>query len=318
MGDDASFDIHGLPRIATIQDLARHSGFSTPRIRHLAFAGQRAYTTFQLAKKSGGTRLILSPTYPLRAVQQWILRNILDRLQTTPSSFGFERGSNLRLHALEHVGARAVLTLDIENFFPSISIARVTQVFRTAGYVSSGASILAHLCTCDGFLPQGAPSSPRLANLACFRVDRRLSKFAEAKGIVYSRYADDMSFSSSSALVLARARPFITHIVRDSGFRLNNAKTRLIGPQGRKTVTGLVLRQETVGIGRSRLRELRAHIQHAHVERNSASMSTIQGWLDYVSDADPSRYVILAQYVERLRHSNPTTVLASLRIRTAE
>ena len=90
--------------------------------------------------------------------------------------------------------------------------------------------------------------------------------FAERKGIVYSRYADDMSFSASSASALAKARPFIAHIVRDSGFRLNSAKTRLIGPQGRKTVTGLVLAGENVGIGRFRLRELRARIHHAHVE----------------------------------------------------
>jgi RNA-directed DNA polymerase len=315
MGGKASFDIHGLPRIATIHDLAAHSGISSRRLWYFAFAGRGAYTTFRLAKKSGGTRLIQSPSYPLRIVQRWILRNILDRLNTTSSSFGFERGSKLRFHALEHVGARAVLTLDIKDFFPSISVARVTQVYRTAGYPSSVASILAHLCTCRGVLPQGAPSSPRLANLACFRMDRRLSRFAERKGIVYSRYADDMSFSSSSASALAKARPFVTHIIRDSGFRLNRSKTRSIGPQGRKTVTGLVLAEDTVGIGRFRLRELRARIQHAHVESDSSNVSTIQGLLDYVSDADPSRYEILARYVERLRESNAAGGLKSLRIR---
>ena len=318
MGGKASFDLHGLPRIATIHDLAAHSGFSSRRLRQLAFAGDKAYTTFHIAKKAGGSRLIHSPTYPLRSVQRWILRNILDRLQTTPSSFGFEPGSKLRLHALEHVSARAVLTLDIKNFFPSISIARVTRVFRVAGYSSSAASILAHVCTCRGSLPQGAPTSPRLANLTCFRMDRRLSQFAEGKGIVYSRYADDMSFSASSASALAKARPFITHIVRDSGFRLNNAKTRLIGPQGRRTVTGLVLGVETVGIGRFRLRELRARIQHAHAESDTGSVPAIQGWLDYVSDSDPSRYAILTRYVERLRQSDTTSVLAVLRIHTTD
>jgi retron-type reverse transcriptase len=315
MAGKASFDIHGLPRIATIHDLVAHSGFSSRRLRYFAFAGDQAYTTFRIAKRSGGTRLIHSPSYPIRNIQHWILRNILDRLDTTPSSFGFERGSKLRLHALEHVDARAVLTLDIKDFFPSISIARVTQVFLTAGYSSTAGSVLAHLCTCNGFLPQGAPSSPRLANLACFRMDRRLSQFAERKGIVYSRYADDMSFSASSASALAKVRPFITHIIRDSGFRLNSAKTRLIGPQGRKTVTGLVLAGDSVGIGRFRLRELRARIQHAHVNNGVADVPAIQGWLDYVSDADPGRYEILARYIVRLRKSNTTSVLTSLRIR---
>jgi RNA-directed DNA polymerase len=213
-----SFDIHGLPRIVTIHDLAAHSGVSSRHLWYLAFAGHRAYTTFRLAKKTGGARLIDRPTPSLRFVQRWILRNILDRLQTTPSSFGFEKGSKLRFHAEQHAGARAVLTLDIENFFPSISIAQVTQVYRVAGYPSSAASILARLCTCRGALPQGAPTSPRLANLVCFRMDRRLSHFAERRGLVYSRYADDMSFSATSALPLARSRPFVSHIIRDSGF----------------------------------------------------------------------------------------------------
>jgi RNA-directed DNA polymerase len=185
-----SFDIHGLPRILTIHDLAAHSGLSSRVIWRLATSPHKAYTTFRVGKKAGGTRLIESPSAPLRVLQRWILRNILDRLQTTSSSFGFERGSKLRLHAEEHAGARALLTVDIKNFFPSISIAQVTRVYRIAGYGSAAASILARLCTCRGALPQGSPSSPRLANLVCFRMDRRLSQFADRRGVVYTRYAD--------------------------------------------------------------------------------------------------------------------------------
>src|SRR5688572_27879330 len=117
-------------------------------------------------------------------------------------------------------------------------------------------------------------------------MDRRLSRFAERRGLVYTRYADDMSFSATSAQTLARARPFISHIIRDSGFNLNGAKSRLVGPQGRKTVTGLVLAQETAGIGRQRLRELRARLQYAHMGRGIPNLAAIQGWLDHVSDAD--------------------------------
>jgi RNA-directed DNA polymerase len=314
--DKRSFDIHGLPRIESINDVAIHSGVSGRELWRLIAAGHRAYTTFRLAKRTGGFRLIDRPTSSLRIAQRWILRSILDKLQTTPSSFGFERGSRLRLHAEQHVGARAVLTIDIENFFPSISIAQVTQVFKVAGYPPSAASILARLCTCRGALPQGASSSPRLANLVCFRLDRRLAAFAARAGLVYSRYADDMSFSGQSPIVLARFRTFISHIIRDSGFRLNSAKSRLVGPRERKTVTGLVLAQDNAGIGRRRLRELRARIQHALVAGDTVDIPAIQGWLDHVSDADPARYRILVRYVERLRAGNRTSVLASLRIRS--
>lgn len=315
MDGKALFDIHGLPRIATMRDLAAHSGMPAGQLMKFAFAGDDEYVTFNLPKKSGGTRLIHRPTYPLRTLQRWILRSILDQLITTRNSFAFEPGCNLRRHALEHAGASAVLTIDIENFFPSISIARVTRVFLAAGYSSSAASILARLCTCEGALPAGAPSSPRLANLVCFRMDRRLAEFAARRGMVYSRYADDMSFSAASASPIARATSFIPHIVHESGFRINRQKTRLVGPRGRKTITGLVLAHDTAGIGRGRLRELRSRIQHAHVESDSQSVSAIQGWLDFVSDSDPSRYGILAKYVERLRSSGDDSVLSTLRIR---
>jgi RNA-directed DNA polymerase len=166
-----------------------------------------------------------------------------------------------------------------------------------------------------GALPQGAPSSPRLANLVCFRMDRRLAQFAERRGIVYTRYADDLSFSSSCVRVLARARPFISHIVHDAGFRLNRRKSRLVGPRSRKTITGLVLASETVGIGRQQLRELRARIHRAHTGRDTLSLDAIQGWLDYVSDADLARYRILVRYIERLRANATASGLKRLRVR---
>ncbi|WP_437990666.1 retron St85 family RNA-directed DNA polymerase [Sorangium sp. So ce145] len=311
----ASFDIHGLPRIETFEDLAVHARLSGRQLWWLLFAGHKAYTTFRIAKKTGGFRPIAHPIRMLRSTQRWILRSILDKLHTTPSSYGFERGSKLRYHAEQHRGARAILTVDIENFFSSISMAQVTQVFRVAGYPSPAASMLARLCTCMGALPQGAPSSPRLANLVCFRMDRRLAQFAERRGIVYTRYADDLSFSSSCVRVLARARPFISHIVHDAGFRLNRRKSRLVGPRSRKTITGLVLASETVGIGRQQLRELRARIHRAHTGRDTLSLDAIQGWLDYVSDADPARYRILVRYIERLRANATASGLERLRVR---
>jgi retron-type reverse transcriptase len=311
----SSLDIHGLPRITTLQDLAAHTGLSGRQLWWVLSAGRKAYTIFHVAKKTGGVRSIAHPAHPLRAAQRWVLRNILDKLHTTPSSYGFERGSKLRVHAEQHLGAKAILTLDIKNFFPSISIAQVTCVFRAAGYSPSAASMLARLCTCEDALPQGAPSSPRLANLVCFRMDRRLARLAERRGFVYTRYADDLSFSSTSASALAKVRPFIAYIVHDSGFRLNNCKTRLVGPRGAKRITGLVIALGDVGIGRRRLRELRAQIHRAHTGCDTTSLDAIQGWLDYVSDVDPARYGIIVRYVRRLQASGAASGLEGLRVR---
>lgn len=212
-----------------------------------------------------------------------------------------------------------MLTVDLEDFFPSISIARVVQVYKVAGYSSTGAWLLARLSTRRGRLPQGAPTSPKLANLVCYRLDRRLSEFAESVEVVYTRYADDLTFSGASMAKLAKLRPFITHIVKDCGFRLNHNKTRLVGPRGAKVVTGLVIGHDEVGIGRRRLRELRATIHRAHVERDRKILASIQGWLDFVSDADPARYKMLVSYIRRLASaasaSSGSTVLSELRVR---
>jgi RNA-directed DNA polymerase len=310
------FDIHGLPIIGGISDLGVHAGIANDRLWRLIFMGGEAYATFRIPKKSGSTRPIASPNPLLKKVQRWILRNILEKLQTTPSSYGFFPGSKLRFHAEQHLGSRAVLTLDIENFFSSISIAQVVRVFRSAGYSSKGAWILARLCTLKGTLPQGAPSSPRLANLACFRMDRRLARFSERMKFVYTRYSDDLTFSSISPNALAKARSFIAHIVHDSGFKLNSRKSRLAGARDAKVVTGLVLSPESAGIGRQRLRELRAWIHRVHVEGRNADLSKIQGWLNYLSDVDPTRYRIVSTYVTNLRSCAPSA-LSKLRIAVA-
>lgn len=309
------FDIHGLPRIETLRDLAAHSKFSPKRLWLMLFDNSKNYTTFRLPKKSGGYRQIAHPNGPLKAVQRWILTNILDKLHTTPNCHGFARGSKLKHHAEQHNGANSILSLDIENFFPSISVAQITNVFRVAGYCSAAASMLARLCTYLGALPQGAPSSPKLANLTCSRMDRRLARFAAEREFVYTRYADDMSFSGASAGALAKAKPFIVHIIQDSGFRLNQGKTRLAGPGRALKITGLIVSSDGVGIGRQILRKMRARIHHVHTGVDEVGVAGIQGWLDFISDVDPTRYRMLIKYIERLQASSTANGLRALRIR---
>lgn len=306
------FDIHGGPTIRGLLDLSAHTCVPVRTLWDLIGAERDAYTSFHIRKKAGGYRSISDPIPSLKQTQRWILKHILDRLKTTAVCYGFAPGSKLRIHAEQHLNARAVLTLDIENFFPSISIAQVVRVFRVAGYSSTGAWLLARLCTLSGALPQGAPSSPSLANLVCFRMDRRLDEFARRRGFIYTRYADDLTFSSHSMNLLARARPFIAHIVHDSGFRLNQRKTRLVGPSGQRRVTGFVLAPGQVGIGRQRLRELRARIHGA--QHRGDDLSAIQGWLDYLSDADSTRYRMIARYVDGLLAKAPSR-LSQLRLR---
>ena len=188
-------------------------------------------------------------------------------------------------------------------------MARITNIFRLTGYSPSISRILAQLCTYKGMLPQGAPSSPKLANLCCYRMDRRLAAFAGSQGFVYTRYADDMTFSSFSPNRLAKSLPMVARIVESSGFKLNSSKTRLAGPSACLRVTGLVVTHETAGIGRCRLRELRARIHKAHAAASIADLAVIDGWLSHIADVDPPRHQILLRYIQRLANLNNSQLI---------
>ncbi len=314
----ASAEIHGLPRIENLDDLANVTGIGRAPLRWMLY-GRHHYTTFQIPKRHGGFRAIARPKPALAALQRWILRSILDRLHSAPGCCGFERGSKLIDNATPHTGAKAILCLDIEGFFPSISAARVATVFRIAGYRTDVASMMAQFCTRDGVLPQGAPSSPKLANLVCFRLDRRLRQFAEKSGFVYSRYADDMTFSGPSSSRLAKALPMLEHIVNSTGFAVNRGKTRLLGGGRALRVTGLVVSPHSVGIGRRKVRELRVRLHRLRTKSDcvSTDLPSLQGWLDYVSDVDQPRYCSLVRYIEALRRTSSISCLAALRTRKA-
>lgn len=308
-------EIHGLPRLQSFRDIATFSRLPPKRLWSLLFSYRQSYAEFWIEKKAGGYRRISHPNRTLQRVQRTILKRILDRLHVGPHCHGFSPGSRLVEHATQHSGARALLSVDIESFFPSIGIARVARVFRAAGYDGSVAMMLAYLCTHRATLPQGAPSSPKLANLACYRLDLRLSGYASKRGLVYTRYADDMSFSGPSAAALAKSLPMIRHIVATCGFRLNDRKTRLAGAGRALRVTGLTVASGSVGIGRQRLRVVRAMIHRFHCGASDATLAQIQGQLDHISDVDTPRYEMLVEYVDLLVARNPASALANIRTR---
>jgi hypothetical protein len=146
-------------------------------------------------------------------------------------------------------------------------------------------------------------------------MDRRLAQLAKRTGHIYTRYADDMSFSGASARMLGRIRPFLVHIIHDSGFRVNPRKTRLSGPSRPLKITGLILSQGNPGIGRKRLRQIRAKIHRLHTREQTGDLLSVQGLLDFVWDVDRTRYRLLATYITKLLRDNSQSVLAKIRMR---
>ncbi len=153
------------------------------------------YREFFIAKRSGRRRRILAPNDELKQIHQAILRRLLDRLKAHPAAMGFERGRSIVTNALAHRRQDVVMRLDVVDFFASTKTQRVWRYFRRIGWNRAAADLLTRLCTYQGGLPQGAPTSPRLSNLVNYRLDVRLAAMAARLGAVYTRYADDITIS---------------------------------------------------------------------------------------------------------------------------
>jgi retron-type reverse transcriptase len=213
------------------------------------------YTYRTLTKPGGAVRLIEAPKTRLKRLQRRVLTAILDRIPPHPAAHGFVRGRSIRTFAAPHTGQRAVLRMDMQDFFPSFSGARIQAFFRTAGYPETVADLLGGICTNAvpralapddiyrrPHLPQGAPSSPALANLCCYRTDCRLSGLARSAGANYTRYADDLAFSGGEAFS-RNAESFSVRaaaILMEQGFAVNHRKTRIMRQGVRQHLAGLV------------------------------------------------------------------------------
>lgn len=289
----------GLPAISTVDEFSFQTRISIETIDLLTSRTRCFYKTFTIAKKSGGVRIISHPSRELKALQSWILRNILDRLSVSKHSTGFEIGASILDNATPHIGANYILSLDLENFFPSISSGYVFSIFRSIGYNHCISSILTDLCVYDGRLPQGAPTSPKLANLVCARLDARISGYAGKKGITYTRYADDITLSAQTAKKIVRAYNMALRIIHDEHFSINEEKTYFSGTKKQKRITGLIVTERGAGIGRVMLRTMKAKIHHLATGQKD-NLSHIIGLLSYIHGVDKKNHKHLIKYIDKI------------------
>ncbi len=260
---------------ANLLDEIKQEEFGTPKYKItekqlLHFCNSRIvpnrYKTFHIKKKNGKLREINAPCYQLKILLY--LTNIVLKALYTPSesAMGFTEGRSIVDNARMHVGHNYVLNIDLENFFPSIPQSRVWKRLQLPpfNFPVKVASVLAGLCCTlneEGtlnVLPQGAPTSPLLTNAVCDALDRRLKGVAKRFGVHYSRYADDMTFSSMHN-VYQKNGEFIEEvkrIIEEQRFKINNDKTRLLKDGERQEVTGLTV-NKCVNVARKYVRDLR-------------------------------------------------------------
>ena len=229
-----------LPVLFSVEHVAYAVGVPWLELVSIAEAPESHYTAFRVAKRRGGSRVIEAPSTTLKHIQRYIRRYITARVTLPDCVHGFRSGRSIITNARPHIGQQLVVRYDLRDFFGSVERSRVLSFFSRLGYAETVARLLASLCTLRGTLPQGAPTSPDLANIAAIRLDQRLSALAASRGFTYTRYADDLTFSGS-AIAAPASRRAVEYIIRDSGFRPNDSKTAYLSQATRQRVTGLVV-----------------------------------------------------------------------------
>ncbi|MGI4815915.1 MAG: reverse transcriptase family protein [Janthinobacterium lividum] len=267
-----------LPQISTLADLAGWLNITGAELAwyanrwrvpaHSSAMPHHHYAYRAVEKRDGRWRLIESPKSELRALQRKILHGLLERIPPHDAAHGFRKSRNIVTFAAPHAARAVVIRLDLADFFASVPTPRVHAILGAVGYPQAVASTLAALCTNrvpsgrlleadlrDGFdwqtrqryrtrhLPQGAPTSPVLANLCAYRLDVRLAALARSLDATYTRYADDLAFSGDEALQRAAERFAIrvAAIALEEGFVVQPHKTRIMRRGARQHLAGVVV-----------------------------------------------------------------------------
>ena len=304
-----------VPRLATPGDLAAWLALSIAQLDWLTDARRQQGSTdipilqhYRYAfapKKTGAPRLIEIPKPKLMAIQRRILHEILDLVPVHDCAHGFVPGRSCVGAAQAHAGESVVVTADLKDFFLNTRVARVHHIFRSLGYPWAAARALTSLCTActprsvfarvpmarrhdwltqkiyqSPHLPQGAPTSPALANLAAWHLDVRVRGLARSFGASYTRYADDLAFSGDPDFA-ARIKPFLAgleQIARSEGFLLNERKTRIMRRGGCQRVTGIVV-NDRVNVPRAAFDALKATLHNCR--RNGPAAENRAGLRDF-------------------------------------
>jgi len=305
----------GLPVIQNLDDFSILTHISKYTIYQLSYHSDKYYKTYKIKKKSGGKRTICQPSKKLKGLQSWILVNVLNKIEVSQSCKGFRKGSSTFDNALPHVGANTILNLDLKDFFSTVSSKRVFNVFKTIGYNSLISTVFTNICTYEESLPQGSPCSPVLANLATWTLDLRIQGYVGKRGISYTRYADDLSFSGLKPSNVVKIIPMIKTIIEEEGFKVNHKKTRVASSARTKMVTGLVVNENSVGIGKQKYKILRAKLHHLTKpteQKNEKLLYHISGWLSYLNSVDKARYIKAKEYIRELSKKHPETLISKL------
>ncbi|MHA1819526.1 MAG: reverse transcriptase family protein [Promethearchaeota archaeon] len=286
------------------------------------------YVRYTIPKRKGGTRKIAAPKPTLKGVQRLILDKILVNVPVSENAHGFIQGRSVITNANSHYKKpKLLINIDLKDFFPTITFERIRGMFISLGYSGQISSILAMLCTyCERreievknetkivalsrrILPQGAPSSPYITNIICYNMDRKLNKIAQTYGFKYTRYADDMSFSTDKEPKTIKTNRFlglVKKIIKEEGFTINKEKLKFLKPHRRQEITGIHINNNEMGIPKKWIKRFRAAIHNASKVISSGSdlpkdkVMELKGMASWAKSVNYNHYKPLIDEVEQL------------------
>lgn len=201
------------------------------------------YKVFKIKKSNGSFRKIYEPNSTLKYIQRQILKNILENKKVSKYATAYQKGKSLKENAQIHIGKKIILKLDIKNYFDSISFYSIYNNCFPIEYFPKGIGmLLTYLCTYNGYLPQGAPTSAYISNLVMKDFDDELGNWCEINNISYTRYSDDMTFSGdfNPNLIIKKVKTMLFKL----GFELNKKKIHVIKQHQQQKITGIVVNEK--------------------------------------------------------------------------
>jgi RNA-directed DNA polymerase len=298
--------------------VARDLGISPSFIGVLAKTASHRYYSFKIPKKKGGQRDIHHPSRELKLIQRWFVKNVFELLPVHAAAYGYRKGLNIAQHAGLHSAHDFLLKLDFSNFFPSISandivsaLRRNAETLRNIVTPETDYEMICRIVCRQGSLTIGAPSSPIISNVVMFDFDSDWAEWSKVQGVTYSRYADDLCFSTNSRNLLA---DLLQRLRKDIAQRhsprleLNPDKTVFTSRKRLRLVTGLVLTPtKGVSIGRERKRSVKSLVyRHSKGRLSKEEQASLQGLISYIQSVEPT-------FVDALKRKYGSDLLGTLR-----
>lgn len=291
-----------------LDTLSFETGMREHELQRIMYTAPNRYKVYLIPKRSGGTRVIAQPAREVKFLQRALSKILLESLPTHDAATAYKPGTSILLNAQAHAESGPILKLDFKDFFPSvrdrdwISYCRRTGCLSTEEDIFLTSRLLFHRRKGEGYLRLaiGAPTSPILSNILMYDFDLKVSEAVGEDKVIYTRYADDMTFSAERTGHLTGVIRTIGRVLRSADcpkLALNRDKTTLITKKFGRRVTGLTLSNDgRVTIGREGKRKIRAAVHRAlQGQLNQKELQILTGMLAYVKAVEPSYLEVLTR-----------------------